>query len=233
VGPGGQRAGGSSGLRAAGRCHRAAGPDRCPCPAGAGRRCPGHPSRSAAVQGGHRSAAWPLRRRPGTALGKCQADAGRQPTRAPAARAGLGSRAGRQPARGWDSPWPEVAGRWRGRLLSGRRRVAGPASPARAAVRPGRRRRPGCRVGARRARWNVASAASSSAAACPGRDGGPAHGRGRAGRGQGRAACPGPNPDLAAEKTEQEEETYGRQPEAAGRAGRRVRPGGQGWSRAL
>ena len=43
-----------------------------------------------------------------------------------------------------------------------------------------------------------------------GRDGGPAQGRGKAGRRQGRAARPGPTPDLAAEKAEQEEETDGR-----------------------
>jgi hypothetical protein len=49
----------------------------------------------------------------------------------------------------------------------------------------------------------------------------------------GRASRPGPDPDDATEKSEEQEDTHGRQPKAAGRTDRRVHPGGQGWPRAL
>jgi len=235
MGAGRHRGGRPEGVRAAGRRRRTRGPDPRPRRASPGRCCPSRPSWPAAVQGGHRPAAWPLRRRPGAALGKRQARARQRTARPSAASAEPSPPTGRQPTAGGGVPARPAAAarRWGDRLVGGQRPAAGAAPPAAAVTRLGRRHRPDHWVGRRGARHGVASATPAPAAACPGRDGGRAPGRGRAGCRRGRAPRPGSDPAAPTRKAEKQEDTHGRQPEAAGRLGRRVRSGSPGWSRTL
>jgi hypothetical protein len=100
--------------------------------------------RSAAVQGGHRPAAWPLRRRPGAALGERQANAGRQATRSSPAAAGLGPRAGSKPGGGRGGAADGGCVPWPGRRPRPSPRPGGPSPGPGAACR----HRPGRHIGA-------------------------------------------------------------------------------------